>query len=1477
VRGSADDFKAIRPWRGSKASAWEELCYQLRDPTPDGARLRKTGNPDGGFEWYVTYRNGRVAGWQAKYSDNVDTLISLMKGSLETAVATPGLKRMTFCIPIDLSDAAPTSRRMGGWEKFDAAKERWSAEIEGAEKVKIELWQAGDVLERLNRPANRGKHYFFFDHEVFDEAWCERRLKKAIDLAGPRYTPDAHVDLPIAGVLDGLGRDPAFASRFAKLTRNIASQRPVLSEQSRGLNVHRELANARKEFAAWASAVGEVDLQIAPLPRKELIKHLGMLDAALEAATPRRLKRGDAPEQLRFRADILRSDLNDMSSAVYRLTTLLESLEAQAFEQRVVLVLGEAGQGKTHLFCDAGERALGRKQPAAVVLAGQLDAGNFWDSLADYLALPHSGAEELLGAMEAAGEAAGSPFLLLIDALNEAGEYDRWQQTLPGLIAELSDRPWIALGLSVRIGFEPFVLPDDQLDGRAVKIFHPGFSGHEPEAIERYFDRSNLTQPRVPLLTPEFASPLFLKLYCESLEDGDTDPELGHEHLTAIFDRFITGRSRRITKALGLDPHADVPRRALTGFARGLAEGETETLARDEAVALIDGFAPGRTVWTQTLFAQLLSEGVLAQDAHYVRGEDGETDHKEFVVRFAYQRLADHLIVRTALAPLRDPTALKAALRPGQPLRKWILAAPPGWLEALSMQVPERFGVELLDAANWRLPERRRRIWLRAFLRGFPSRAPSSIGDRTRDLLREIQKLLPHHGYGPDDVLEALLAVAAIPEHPLNSAGVIHPWLWDLDMPVRDSSWTIPMYYGDLEGALGRLMNWAARGPHPGAGDDVVELAAIPLCWMLTSPNRPVRDSVTKALASLLRNEFVALTRVVRRFKGVNDPYVSERIAVIAHGALLNSVPAPDAADVCHALREWLEAETIPNILMRDGVRGAHEWAHRHGLVGTDELAAVGPPYGSLPPEMPPTQEEIEAKYERGGSADPNEERERGYAVLLHSLFFMGDFGRYVVEPDLREFSRIPFGEEIPPRRRATRTGEWDEAAIERFLDSLSAEELADLVADPEAFGASATDFRRFELRSLRRVRNEAHPDRHYPVQEGLRWIFCKVLDLGWTPERFDRFDRNIGRGQESHKPERIGKKYQWIALRELTARLADNYIFAGQFDDEPQVYRGPWQLRARDIDPSLPPAPGRLDEDGELVREQTFANEPADAWWIPAGPVFDPDDEIPDDWAARSDEEPTVESLVRSINPDGAHWIALSAHHGWEDPFESHRYDDETKRRILRFTVDTCLCKARERTSVLDQARAMAMDRRSLGEVPSFTNYAYLGEMPWTITLEGEIEGWRGLERYAFNEDEEGPRVLASTVGYWWEGHVLDCSIDDSVGCVLPCAELFAAGDLRWHPAHREWTNASGVAVARYVTADNHRVLLVREDWLREMLRQLEFDLVIDVTGERDLVVNGMDPRRPGGWTDLDSVGYWDGTTLDLPKFRRDFRMPAR
>ena len=44
----------------------------------DGSQAIRTGNPDGGVEWYATLSHGTEWGWQAKHVHGIDALLSAM-------------------------------------------------------------------------------------------------------------------------------------------------------------------------------------------------------------------------------------------------------------------------------------------------------------------------------------------------------------------------------------------------------------------------------------------------------------------------------------------------------------------------------------------------------------------------------------------------------------------------------------------------------------------------------------------------------------------------------------------------------------------------------------------------------------------------------------------------------------------------------------------------------------------------------------------------------------------------------------------------------------------------------------------------------------------------------------------------------------------------------------------------------------------------------------------------------------------------------------------------------------------------------------------------------------------------------------------------------------------------------------------------------------------------------------------------------
>ena len=128
------------------------------------------------------------------------------------------------------------------------------------------------------------------------------------------------------------------------------------------------------------------------------------------------------------------------------------------------------------------------------------------------------------------------------------------------------------------------------------QVDHPGFKGRELEATERFFDVFGLEQPRIPLLTPDFTNPLFLKLYCEGLKGlGLSAPPVGADHLSDVFERYLTWKQERIVSRLQSRP-CDSTRRASNRrlLRRRLSDDNRDSLPRARSsVDIIDAFAPG--------------------------------------------------------------------------------------------------------------------------------------------------------------------------------------------------------------------------------------------------------------------------------------------------------------------------------------------------------------------------------------------------------------------------------------------------------------------------------------------------------------------------------------------------------------------------------------------------------------------------------------------------------------------------------------------------------------------------------------------------------------------------------------------------------------------------------------------------------------------------------------------------------------------
>lgn len=192
--------------------------------SPKGASFQRKGIPDAGVECYTTLPDGSEWGWQAKYFDALgDSQWSQLDKSVKTALDKhPSLVRYFVCIPLNRPDARTNGRKsaMDRWNKHIKKWNGWAEEALG-KSVEFVWWGSSELLDQLSKTEHVGRVYFWFGERGFDNVWFRNRLDEALKAAGPRYTPEVHVDLPIARELDIFGRTNSAFDEIKSLAKGI--------------------------------------------------------------------------------------------------------------------------------------------------------------------------------------------------------------------------------------------------------------------------------------------------------------------------------------------------------------------------------------------------------------------------------------------------------------------------------------------------------------------------------------------------------------------------------------------------------------------------------------------------------------------------------------------------------------------------------------------------------------------------------------------------------------------------------------------------------------------------------------------------------------------------------------------------------------------------------------------------------------------------------------------------------------------------------------------------------------------------------------------------------------------------------------------------------------------------------------------------------------------------------------------------------
>ena len=810
---------------------------------------------------------------------------------------------------------------------------------------------------------------------------------------------------------------------------------------------------------------------------------------------------------------------------------------------------------------------------------------------------------------------------------------------------------------------------------------------------------------------------------------------------------------------------------ALREIAGAFAVATEKWLSVEAAVAAVDAHLPGRR-YDDSLYRALVTEGVLVEEHGGVRtrGRDGCE-----VVFVAYDRLAEYLVTEKLVRDHFDESKPKAAFGAGGAF-EFVLREEAydvaGYIEALCVRLPEVTGREVMDL----VPDLAKTVGFEdAFRESLTWRDVQTLSDRTQELVLERLGPTRAEAHG---MVQALLTVATMPDHPLN-AHFLDSRLREDAMPGRDVWWSAALRGAwSTAGPARRLCDWAlGLEPSVPLDDEVVTLSAVSLSWLFTVPDPCVRNMATRALVNLLAGRIAATIRLVERFTDVDDPYVLQRVYAVAYGVATRSYDAEETGKLATCVYSNVFARGTPpaDIMLRDYARGVVERAMHLGSVVEVDETLLRPPYNSLLSAFP---SEGEIRGLLPGSNHNPHERKRD------AEWARGQIGYSVMQDRMRDVIR----------ERSTK-GEWLSAPLGDRLNNRAG--TAGGEPSPESFDRGKIQ----------------------------RYVLRRVFELGWTTELFGELDSRQNLDHPLEGSESFGRKYQQIAYYEILGLVADHFEYREPGSERRPPcdrYEGPWQLGLRTFDPTWPPK-------GSCGGDMTGREGHPGAWWT--GGRYEGWEEAEEElegWVQRTDDFLDAARLLRVTDPlDGTNWLNCGSDIGWRQRPPIGRELFETLRGRLTYWVSAHLVRQADVKAVMEGARNGSFFRAA--SYPP-TVQVFMGEHAWSPAAAYVGADWR-VQRLRLNETLVVSRWPAS-VEYLLAGHGEPRFASRLVQ--FPSEEIVERGGLRWCARGADFLDAEGNRAAYDPSAHaiGPSMLLLREDWTTEFLSEHELALVWLVSG---------------------------------------------
>ncbi|MCZ4223274.1 NACHT domain-containing protein [Pedobacter rhodius] len=621
----------------------------------------------------------------------------------------------------------------------------------------------------------------------------------------------------------------------------------------------------------------------------------------------------------------------------------------------------------------------------------------------------------------------------------------------------------------------------------------------------------------------------------------------------------------------------------------------------------------------------------------------------------------------------------------------------------------------------------------------------------------------------------------------LNGA-LLHKCLRSLTMAHRDATWTHYINSAfEPNSTVERLISWAWKDElHSETSEDAFLLTGCTMLWFLTSTNRSLRDNSTKALINLFHQRIPVYIRLMRAFKDVDDPYVVQRVYAIAYGCAI-----------------------------RTGNTEALDQLAKYVYSVFFEKAEVLPDI-------------LTRDYARG--------------IIEYALTknLCTDLNPKKFRPPYKSTfpSRLPTNATIEKRRvdykdPKYKTGDY---GISSLMDSMVTE-----------YGRGISrygDFGRYTFESALTYWVGARVSANRLSNLAIKWI---LDDFGYDANIHGEID---AAGKRGNTTERLGKKYQWIALHRILALVADNktYYSDRRSARQKSIYNGPWQPMVRDIDPTY------LNPYGQPKL-------PVIQWAEPK--KYNNWQKNLKSWIAETADLPKVGTLIELTDSFGEKWLSLENSPRWVEPGDEKDYQ-KIKPEIW-YQIRSYLVEKKDYKRVVKWAKKQSFDGRWMPESQSryqmFNREYYWSPAADTFSMpEFEDGEWSAIRKGSFNAQVG----VTTKLHNWDEQH--DSSFEGNNSMYKPSRKLFDLLQLEYGRVDGQLVDAEGNMICFDPSVANANVgnLLVKKKILEKVLRNNELCIFWTVLGEKR-VLGRYDKDEYPGTLHISQIVHYSKKTMKI------------